>query len=1810
MKLLDLYVKVHVDRRGVGRELKKTEREAQATSDSADQIGTSFQDSEKKGTTALQKLGKTIQRFRKDYLGKESEFNIEADFDSRQAEREIKSFSREIARAGQDIDVAMNLETQKAKNEHRRFLADARSEDIEQDIDLDTQGATAKLRAWRAQHEREEVEQGLDLDTAPATAKLRVFRSQLASVDDADVNLDLDTAAANAQLAAFIARAVAVPDIHVDVDVDTAGATAQVAAFGATSAATGTAVQGMLSSVSGGTVVFGAIAAAIALAAAALTPLLGGLAAVGGLAAAAGAGFAAFAAPLGMVIAKLAAYQKGLEAVKTAQTTADASAQASADAMDRVADAEENVGRVTDQVAQQVSQAKQQASAARRNEVQVAEQGALAIQQQEDAVADAQEAHELTIDSLIAAEQSLSDIREDEPDNLRELGIAEDRATVARKQALVSYNQAVRQYGAGSLEAESAFLDLEQAEIDERRAQEEATEARKHGTEQLQAAKEGVKSARKAEGDAAEDVQDQEEQLAQTRTDAARANAEAARATKQAQAQVVQAQKTGADQIEQALDAVEDANKAAAAAAAAAAEDQQAVKDAMVELSPALMGLYNDFMRFKDAASSAFEPAMNKVALLGSKILGVATNALPTLGRVSSQVIDGMTSAWTRAVGIFSKGPVAGNMQNILGITPEVMQSLANTVTNVLGGLVNILGTAAPAALQLAHYIERITNAFLKWSGSERGVTQITAAISAARPVFLALWHMVTRVIGALIELGMGRGQMVANAIDIITDVVVFAIKVFGRFLDIIGPWGLAIMAMVPVAGALVLALTPVISVIGTLITVVGAVVGFLGGPLTIALAAFAIAAVLIWRNWSKIKPVIQPLLNLLKPLWRGLKQIGQAAKTLFSGGSLAEVFRQLPGPIQAVIRKVMALWQELKGPLSKYIKFVGQNFQKLWNDLKPVFRGIGNLARGAWNLVKQGAKAAFRFAIENAKIVVNWFKNNWPLIKETVNTVYARIKTVITAIGRVIRAVWNVIVKNWRKDNGLLRTIVQQAWRIIKTVVQTALRIILKVIKLAMQLITGDWKGAWKTFKQIVSLAVKGIGTVLRAFGKIALKILSAAWKLIKRAASAAWDAITDYIRRKIDDLLQWARNSWESYKRDQVAKWLAIYKAGKDWVLDLAKAISDRIEELLDSLRTKWEEWKRDLQAKWDAIKAAAKKWVDDKATLISNRIEDLLDSLRTKWESFKRDLDAKWNAIKDSAKTIWKKISDLIWQPIKYAFSKVTEFIGKITDAVDAILSKLGIGGGSDSDSGSGSGSGSSGGSGGGGGRSSRTAGGQPVQARARGGIFNPRDGGGTAGPGNMAIVGEAGEEESIVNTERYTPESASALRYANAEWARRGWLNKADKQHTRRHRHSQMGPNFRYAQWGGEGLGPTTHNWRPDVEKYQAETKKVVGGISTNTYVGHPGGEQNSVDHWAPGGRGAHIAKAKGDAVESHVTSNYPVKYYIWQGKIHGWGNVKPYTDRSDMHYDHIHVTYGSGNAPTGAGSGDGGFIDPETILRPLWERFVEKPIIDPILVPLENSEKVMYNIGGGAGRQVSDGIYDWLISKVPGTSDSGSGGTTGSSPPGLTADEVVTQGGWPDRVHKTAVGVMFEESSFIANNGNGTYEGLFAMGRPAMQQVGMSFNRVHEPLYNSTAAAKLFGQSGWQPWEAYPPSRSAMARGNQKITGYEMGGLSRRDQSAVFHRNEVVLPLDRPMVMRSAQAALGTDQLSREINQLTNRLIREGIHIADLGQNAAQKILVSGEGGAVRVIRSQQGRNEIAQVNKQLNTNRRIQGARQ
>lgn len=271
--------------------------------------------------------------------------------------------------------------------------------------------------------------------------------------------------------------------------------------------------------------------------------------------------------------------------------------------------------------------------------------------------------------------------------------------------------------------------------------------------------------------------------------------------------------------------------------------------------------------------------------------------------------------------------------------------------------------------------------------------------------------------------------------------------------------------ALVPAAGALtalgssaIPGILSKIPVLGGSLSGLAGPLKLLGGPIGVALSAFA--------GLVAVSPELQSALS------------GLVSAVL---GSLTGAFEAIGPAVDSILPTLTLVAQVIAGTLAQAI-----------TELTPVITQIIDVV---------------------AELVASLL----PQIAPVLGSVGAAIAVILQGLIPIV----TTILEGLMPTIQALLPVVDTVFNTIATVIQSVMGIIQGIIQVVTSAIAGDWSSAWEGIKQVASSAWEGIkalvsgalsavkGTISAALGLIK-SIWSAGWSWIKDLASSIWSGIT----------------------------------------------------------------------------------------------------------------------------------------------------------------------------------------------------------------------------------------------------------------------------------------------------------------------------------------------------------------------------------------------------------------------------------------------------------------------------------------------------------------------------------------------------------------------------------------------------------------------------------------------------------------------------------------------------------------------------
>lgn len=327
-------------------------------------------------------------------------------------------------------------------------------------------------------------------------------------------------------------------------------------------------------------------------------------------------------------------------------------------------------------------------------------------------------------------------------------------------------------------------------------------------------------------------------------------------------------------------------------------------------------------------------------------------------------------------------------------------------------------------------------------------------------------------------------------------------------------------------------AIGPVLLIFGKTVTFVGKMVSMFGmvsgaiakaggvmalitspaGIVVAVLAAVALAAVLVIKNWDKVKPVLEKVKAAFMSV---LPQIKSTVKTAIDAimpiiQTLIDTFKQvLPKAIEtakSVIAAITPVIKTVVNTVKNVVPIIASTFVGVAQKLTPVVKTIGKIIKDVIPIIGKLFAAAFTFVGNTITKVMPFIqriakaigtvltyavKSVSPVIQKMASTFSAvftsvynivsgiinKLTPVFKVIGTVIKGVMAVVKTEITIAFTIAANVIQTAVSSIKTIIDGVVKVFNGLMDFITGIFTGNWKQAWEGVKGIFGGCFEALG-------------------------------------------------------------------------------------------------------------------------------------------------------------------------------------------------------------------------------------------------------------------------------------------------------------------------------------------------------------------------------------------------------------------------------------------------------------------------------------------------------------------------------------------------------------------------------------------------------------------------------------------------------------------------------------------------------------------------------------------------------------
>lgn len=344
--------------------------------------------------------------------------------------------------------------------------------------------------------------------------------------------------------------------------------------------------------------------------------------------------------------------------------------------------------------------------------------------------------------------------------------------------------------------------------------------------------------------------------------------------------------------------------------------------------------------------------------------------------------------------------------------------------------------------------------------------------------------------------------QKATNWFNGLSDAQVNMIMKFAGIAAVVGPALLVFGKMVSTVGKVVRTFGMVTGAIAKAQGVM-ALITSPAGIVIAVLAAVAVAAFLIIKNWDKIKPVVMKVKDAFMGVMPQIKQtISTAIKAIMPIiQTLISTFKEfLPKAINVakqVITSIAPVIKTIVGTIATIVPIIASTFVSVAQKLMPVVRTIGNIIKAAIPVVGKLFAAAFTFVGNTitkimpyiskiakviGSILVFAVKKVSPVLKKMASTfstvfnsvfkivskIVNKLKPVFKSIGTIVKSVMSVVGKVIGTTFRTAANVIETAAGSIKQTISGVTKAFNGVLDFITGVFTGNWQKAWDGVKGI----------------------------------------------------------------------------------------------------------------------------------------------------------------------------------------------------------------------------------------------------------------------------------------------------------------------------------------------------------------------------------------------------------------------------------------------------------------------------------------------------------------------------------------------------------------------------------------------------------------------------------------------------------------------------------------------------------------------------------------------------------------------
>lgn len=573
---------------------------------------------------------------------------------------------------------------------------------------------------------------------------------------------------------------------------------------------------------------------------------------------------------------------------------------------------------------------------------------------------------------------------------------------------------------------------------------------------------------------------------------------------------------------------------------------------------------------------------MGNMGIKGSQAGTTMKNAISNMAAPTKNMKEAMDklkiSITNQDGSMKSWGDVIKNLQSSFsGLTEKQQAAYAKQIfgKESMAGMLAIINTSTKDYNALSDAIKNSGGAANEAAQTQLDNLngQLTLLKSALEGAAITIGNKLT----PYIKIAVGWVQKATDWFNSLSDAQVTSIMKWAGMAAAIGP-------SILIFGKAVTGIGKAVSTFGKLqgaVASAGSVLRLITSPAGIVigvLAAIAVAAVLVVKNWDKIKPVvmnvkewfvstfgstikqaisgfktvfvsamdgiksilpsvIQFVKNGITAAMPAIKAIASALKTVLPAAvetvktvikavmpviqtiieTLSKVLPKVIQTVMAVIKSIAPVIQTVIGVVAKIAPIIASTFVNVLQKINPVIKTIGNVIKAVVPVIGKLFSNAFSFVGKIIEKVMPSINKIAKVIGSVLVFAIRKVSPVVSKLAGLFSAVFS---KVFSVVSGVVKKL-QPVFGQIGTIVKTVMSVVGKVISTTFSVIASVVSSTAGNIKEIIGGIMKVFGGVIDFIGGVFTGNWSKVWEGVKNIFGGIFDALVGLVKLPINAVI-----------------------------------------------------------------------------------------------------------------------------------------------------------------------------------------------------------------------------------------------------------------------------------------------------------------------------------------------------------------------------------------------------------------------------------------------------------------------------------------------------------------------------------------------------------------------------------------------------------------------------------------------------------------------------------------------------------------